>query len=171
MGYPDIEGRQAREASLRAEAQELVDDRALRCELCRRRMRYFPVRGDVVVRCYGRGYDWRCMDCAAGAVVIAAQLSGRGILPGEWFAHWHDLATAILAQYRDMSRAHARRRSALFAEALERLCMQLQVAGQLMAGYGDAVALGNVLPFRLRGGLSLSALLGRADSPSAEAPN
>ena len=29
MGYPDVEGRQARAASLRAEAQELVDDRAV----------------------------------------------------------------------------------------------------------------------------------------------
>jgi len=38
----------------------------------------------------------------AGAVVIAAQLSGRGGLPGEWFWHWHDLGAAILAQYRDM---------------------------------------------------------------------
>ena len=53
----------------------------------------------------------------------------------------------------------------------ERLCIQLQVAGHLMAGYGDAVALGNVLPFRLRGGLSPSALLGRVEAAGPQAPN
>jgi hypothetical protein len=42
------------QASLLAEAHDLVNDRALPCELCRRRMRYFPERSDVAVRCYGR---------------------------------------------------------------------------------------------------------------------
>ena len=134
------------EASVLAEAQDLVSDRALPCDLCRRRMRYFPVRGDVAVRCYGRGYGWRCLACTSGAVIVAARLSGRGILPIDWLEHWQAIAAAILAQYKDVSRAHARHRQSLYADALERLCMQLQLVGQALADSGDAVALGNVLP-------------------------
>lgn len=144
------------EASVLAEVQDLVSDRALPCELCRRRMRYFPVRGDVAVRCYGRGYAWRCLACTAGAVVVGSRLSGRGILPIDWLEHWQAIAAAILAQYRDVSRAYARHRLPLFADALERLCMQLQLVGQALADSGDAVALGNVLPLRLRASLAPS---------------
>ena len=138
------------ESSLLAEARDLVGDRALPCELCRRRMRYFPVRGDVAVRCYGRGYGWRCLACTAGAVIVGSRLSGRSILPIDWLEHWQGLAAAIMAQYKDVSRAHARHRLPLFADALERLCMQLQLVGQALADSGDAVALGNVLPLNLR---------------------
>ena len=138
------------EASLLAEAQELVSDRALPCELCRRRMRYFPARGDVVVRCYGRGYGWRCLRCTAGAVIVDSLLSQRGILPIDWLEHWQAIAAAILGQYSDLSRAYVRHRLPLFADALERLCMQLQLVGQALADSGDAVALGNVLPLNLR---------------------
>lgn len=144
------------ETSVLAEAQELVSDRALPCELCRRRMRYFPVRGDVAVRCYGRGYGWRCLACTAGAVIVGSRLSGRGILPIDWLEHWQAIAAAIMAQYKDVSRAHARHRLPLFADALERLCMQLQLVGQALADSGDAVALGNVLPLNLRASLAPS---------------
>ena len=138
------------DAVLLAEAQDLVGDRALPCELCRRRMRYFPVRGDVAVRCYGRGYGWRCLACTAGAVLVGSRLSGRGLLPIDWLEHWQAIAAAILAQYKDVSRAYARHCQPLFADALERLCMQLQLVGQALADSGDAVALGNVLPLNLR---------------------
>jgi hypothetical protein len=76
------------DAVLLAEAHDLVSDRALPCELCRRRMRYFPVRGDVAMRCYRRGYGWRCLACTAGAVIVGSRLSGRGILPIDWLEHW-----------------------------------------------------------------------------------
>lgn len=70
-----------------------------------------------------------------------------------------------------ISRVAAVVNAEVHAEAPERLCIQLQVAGQLLAGYGDAVALGNVLPFRLRGGLWSSALLGRVGAAGPQAPN
>jgi hypothetical protein len=139
------------EKSLLVEVRDLVSDRALRCELCRRRMRYFPVRGEVVVRCYGRGLGWRCMQCMAGGLVVDSYLSGRGILPMQWLEHWHAIGAAIVIQYNDVSRAYARHRLPLFADALDRLCIQLQLVGEVLADYGDAVALGNVLPFTLRG--------------------
>jgi len=138
------------EASLLAEAQDLASDRAMPCDLCRRRMRYFPVRGDVALRCYGRGYGWRCLACTSGAVIVESLLSRRGILPIDWLEHWQAIAAAIMAQYQDVSHAYARSRLPLFADALERLCMQLQLVGQALADSGDAVALGNVLPLNRR---------------------
>ena len=141
------------DAVLLAEAQDLVSDRALPCELCRRCMRYFPVRGDVAMRCYGRGYGWRCLACTAGAVIVGSRLTGRGILPIDWLEYWQAIAVAIMAQYKDVSRAYARHRLPLFADALDLLCMQLQLVGQALADSGDAVALGNVLPLNLRASL------------------
>ena len=145
--------RRSDEASVLAEAQDPVSDRALPCELCRRRMRYFPVRGNVALRGYGRGYGWRCLACTSGAVIVAARLSGRGIFPIDWLEHWQTIASAIVAQYKDVSCAYARHRLPLFADALERLCMQLQLVGQALADSGDAVALGNVLPLSRRASL------------------
>ena len=77
-------------------------------------------------------------------------MTGRGILPIDWLEHWRAIAAAIMAKCKDVSRAYARHRQPLFADALERLCMQLQLVGQALAGNGDAVALGNVLPLNLR---------------------
>jgi len=159
--------RQPDEESLLAEARDLVDDRAIRCDLCRRRMRYFPVRGEVVVRCFGRGFSWRCEGCTAGPLIVAARLSGRGILPIDWYRYWHTLATAIMEQTRDLRRAHARHRLPLFAAALERLCMQLQLVGHVLADYGDAVALGNVLPLTVRAPAPLGHRQGRTGEASA----
>ena len=158
------------EASVLAEAQDLVGDRALPCELCRRRMRYFPVRGDVAVRGYGRGYGWRCLACTAGAVIVGSRLSGRGILPIDWLEHWQAIAAAILGQYSDLSRAYVRHRLPLFADALERLCMQLQLVGSALADSGDAVALGNVLPLNLRASLGTSERRGHRGGAFAPTP-
>ena len=158
------------EASLLAEAQDLVSDRALPCDLCRRRMRYFPVRGDVAVRCYGRGYGWRCLACTVGAVVVGSHFSGRGILPIDWLRHWQAIAAAIVAQFRDVSRAHARHGLPLFADALDRLCMQLQLVGPVLADYGDAVALGNVIPLNLRASLGTGDRRGHTREVLASTP-
>lgn len=155
------------EASVLAKAQELVSGRALPCELCRRRMRYFPVRGEVVVRCFGRGLGWRCMPCMAGGIVVHSYLSGQGILPMQWLRHWQAIAAAIGIQYHDVSRAHARHRLPLFADALDSLCMQLQLVGEVLADYGDAVALGNVLPFTLAGAHMAGERRGHAGAASA----
>jgi hypothetical protein len=142
--------RQHDDESLLAEARDLVRDRAILCELCRRRMRYFPASDEEVVRGFGRGFNWRCESCMAGPLVVASRLTGRGILPIDWYRQWHTIAAAIVIQYTELSRAHARHRLPLFAAALDRLCMQLQLIGQVLADYGDAVALGNVIPLTLR---------------------
>jgi hypothetical protein len=157
--------RQPDDESLLAEARDLVRDRAILCELCRRRMRYFPASDEEAVRGFGRGFDWRCESCMAGPLVVASRLTGRGILPIDWYRHWQAIAAAIVAQYRDLSRAHARHRLPLFADALDRLCMQLQLVGQVLADYGDAVALGNVIPLNVR---QAQPAFGRRDP--AEAP-
>lgn len=159
--------RRVDDKSLLAEVRDLVSDRALRCELCRRRMRYFPVRGEVVVRCFGRGLGWRCMPCMAGGIVVHSYLSGQGILPMQWLRHWQAIAAAIGIQYHDVSRAHARHRLPLFADALDSLCMQLQLVGEVLADYGDAVALGNVLPFTLAGAHMAGERRGHAGAASA----
>ena len=46
--------RQPDDESLLAEARDLVRDRAILCELCRRRMRYFPASDEEAVRGFGR---------------------------------------------------------------------------------------------------------------------
>lgn len=161
---------QPADESLLAEAHDLVGDAAIRCELCRRCMRYFPAGDEEVVRAFGRGFSWRCEGCTAGPLIVAARLSGRGILPMDWYGHWHTIATAIMEQAQDLRRAHARHHLPLFAAALERLCMQLQLVGHVLADYGDAVALGNVLPLTVRGAMPLGhrqGQTGEASPPTA----
>jgi len=133
------------EASVLAEAQELVSDRALPCELCRRRMRYFPVRGQVTVRAFGARLNWRCMQCVAGGHMMASLLSGEGIVPADSLKLWAGMAADLLELCEELSRAHAKRPRPLFAEALERLYMQLQIAGEAIGEHADAVALRNVI--------------------------
>lgn len=162
--------RQPDEESLLAEARDLVRDRAMRCELCRRCMRYFPASDEEVVRCFGRSFAWRCESCMAAPLVVASRLSGRGILPLDWYGHWHAIAAAIVAQHRDLTRAHARHHLPLFAEALDRLCMQLQLVGQVLADFGDAVALGNVVPLTPRQAQPAGDRRGQASADSAPAP-
>ena len=139
--------------SLLAEAQDLVSDRVLQCELCQRCMRHFHLRADVAVCCCGSGYGWGYCAYTTGAVIVRSRLPGRGILPIDWLEHWQAIAAAIVAQYKDVSRAYTRHRLPLFADAVERLCMQLQLVGQALADSGDAVALGNVLPLSRRASL------------------
>ncbi len=133
------------EASLLAEAHDLVSDRALPCELCRRRMRYFPVRGQVTVRAFGPRLNWRCMQCVAGGHMMASLLSGDGIVPADSLKLWVGMAGDLLEQCEELSRAHTKRPRPLFAEALDRLYMQLQIAGEAIAEHADAVALRNVV--------------------------
>ena len=112
-------------ASLLAEAQDLVSDRALPCDLCRRRVRYFSVRGDVAMRCYGRGYR-----CAVWPVPRGLLSSGRTcrvrascrssrLNTGRRLRRRYWLSTEMSAE------PIARHRQPLFVDDLERLCLQL----------------------------------------------
>lgn len=93
------------EANLLAEAHDLVSDRALPCELCRRRMRYFLVHGQVAVRAFGVRLNSRCMQCVAGGHMMPALLSGVGILPADSLKLWAGMAAALLDQPEELSRA------------------------------------------------------------------
>jgi hypothetical protein len=68
---------------MRAEAQELVEDRAVPCELCRQRMRYWPVGKKTVQRAAGRYYSWRCDGCFFVGDIVAAALAGQTLSPVE----------------------------------------------------------------------------------------
>ena len=133
------------EESLLAEADELVRDRAIRCDRCRRSMRFFPVRGGVAVRAFGRLHGWRCIDCLVGSRMVASYLSGVGIVPADWLALCQGLAADVMAQLDELRRAHARQPRAVLAEALDRLCMQLQILGEAIADHADAAAMDNVV--------------------------
>ncbi len=133
------------EENLLAEAAELVTDRAIRCDRCRRSMRFFPLRAGVAVRAFGRSHSWRCTDCLIGSQLLASYLSGVGIVPADWLALCQDLAADVLAQLDELKRAHARTPQTVFAEALDRLCMQLQILGEAVADHADAAALDNVI--------------------------
>lgn len=127
------------------EALDLVRDRALPCDRCRRRMRYFPTRGAVAVRAFGRRHGWRCFDCLVGSRLVASYLSGVGIVPADWLALCQELAADVAAQFDELRQAHARQPREVFAEAIDRLCMQLQILGEAIADHADAVALANVI--------------------------
>jgi len=59
------------DGSLLAEADDLVQDRAIRCDRCRRSMRSFPSRKGVAVRAFGRLHGGRCIDCLVGSRMVA----------------------------------------------------------------------------------------------------
>lgn len=136
------------EASLLAEAHGLVSDRALPCELCRRRLRYFPVRGQVAARAFGVRLNWRCMQCVAGGHMMSSLLTGEGILPADWLKLRAGMAADLPELCEELSRAHAKRPRPLFAAALKRLYMQLQIAGEAIAEHADAAAQRSVLGMR-----------------------
>jgi len=145
MGGSGSNRSQGAGSDLVGEALELVRDRALSCDRCRRRMRYFPTRGAVAVRAFGRMHSWRCFDCLIGSRLLASYLSGVGIVPADWLALCQELAAEVAAQLDELRQAHARQPRAVFAEALDRLCMQLQILGEAIADHADAAALANVI--------------------------
>ena len=85
-------------------------------------MRYFLVRGPVTVRAFGRRNNWRCRDCIAGGRMLAARMSGEGMLPADWLRRYADLAAD-----------------------LDCLCMQLHIVGEAVADDAEAATLGNVI--------------------------
>lgn len=133
------------EESLLAEADELVRDRAIRCDRCRRGMRFFPSREGMAVRAFGRSHSWRCTDCVVGSRLVVSYLSGVGIVPADWLALCQGLAADVTAHFDELRRAHARQPRAVLAEALDRLCMQLQSLGEAIADHADAADLDNVI--------------------------
>lgn len=112
-----------RQERLIVEARDLVADLAQRCQHCRKRMRYFPDRGQTVRRAAGRTNAWRCDACYFGSERLLAALEGRELSP---VAIWQGLyrQTEVLWEHFEELRQEVA--SELFAEAIERLCMQLQ---------------------------------------------
>jgi len=157
------------EESLLAEADELVRDRAVRCDRCRRGMRFFPLRSGVAVRAFGRLHGWRCIDCLVGSRMVASYLFGVGIVPADWLAMCQELAADVVAQFDELRRAHAREPRAVFADALDRLCMQLQILGEAIADHADAAALDNVIELSRHRAERTQAARGEPDPPSAHA--
>ena len=121
------------------------------------------------MRCFGRGYGWRCLACCAGAVIVDSLLSRRGIPPVDWLGPWQAIAVAIVAQYCDVSRAYASHHPPLFVDAVEWLCMPLRVVGEALAERGNAVAEGNVLPLDPRALLVPGGQRGHTGQPIAPA--
>lgn len=91
------------EGSLLAEAQNPASDRALPCKLCRRRMRYVPVRGHAAVRAFGVRLNWRCMQCVAGGYRMPSLRAGEGILPADSLKLWAGMAADLLEQCEELS--------------------------------------------------------------------
>jgi hypothetical protein len=164
MGTHQLETQQQRWRRINREAQDLVEDRGRPCDLCRRRMRYFPVRGRVVVRAPSRYLGWRCITCAFSSLYFSAMLSGKGVSPKEQRECMQSLAVDLVEQFGDLS---SEQTTPLFEEARERLCRQMQAVGEAMATYEDSMELGNIIVFQ-KPLLPLSAVSIRADdSPSA----
>jgi hypothetical protein len=155
--------------SLLAEADELVADRAIRCERCRRRMRFFPSREGVAVRAFGRSHGFRCTDCLSGSRLLASYLSGVGIVPADWVALFQNLAADVMAQLDELQRAHARKPRSAFAEAIDRLHMQLQLLGADLADLADAAALDNVIELSRHRAQRSASPRGQPLPPSAHA--
>ena len=115
-----------------AEAQDLVDDRALRCELCQRRMRYWPVGEKTVQRAAGRYFSWRCDGCFFAGEIVAAALAGHALSPVQLREGRLQQAAALTEHLEELQ---AEPPSELLTAALERLGLQLQAIGeQIEAG-------------------------------------
>ncbi len=56
-----------------------------------------------------------------------------------------DLAADVMALLDEPRCAHARKPWAVLADALDRLCMQLQILGEAIADPADAAAMDNVI--------------------------
>lgn len=123
-----------------AEARDLVEDRALPCELCRQRMRYWPVGPKTVQRAAGRYYSWRCDGCFFAGAVVAAALAGQTVSPAEIQKGRCQQAVALTEHLEELLAAPP---SELYAAALTRLGLQLQAAAEQIEAVSAAIARGN----------------------------
>ncbi|HRI49666.1 MAG TPA: hypothetical protein PLW65_05745 [Pseudomonadota bacterium] len=122
-----------------AEAQDLVEDRALRCELCQRRMRYWPVGEKTVQRAAGRYFSWRCDGCFFAGEIVAAALAGHALSPVQLREGRLQQAAAVTEHLEELQ---AEPPSELVAAALERLGLQLQALAEQIEAATTAIARG-----------------------------
>lgn len=167
MGRQRQETRKQRRLRLIAEAQDLVEDRARLCDLCRRRMRYFPVRGETIVRNPARQWSWRCYACASSPMRIAAFLAGQGIPVEKELEYCRQIAADLVERFEELKREKA---TPLLDEAMERLCWQMQAMGEAMSLCEEAIALGNLIVMKRPRGQPAIAALRSPDLPSASSP-
>lgn len=122
-----------------AEAQELVDDHAVRCDLCQERMRYWPSGAKTKVRAAGRYFSWRCDGCFFACEVVAAALAGDPFSPVQL---WHGRMAQAQALTEHFAELAAEPPSELAAAALERLGLQLQAVAEQLEAAAAAIARG-----------------------------
>jgi hypothetical protein len=128
-----------RRRRLVAEAQELVDDQAVRCELCQRRMRYWPAAEKTVQRAAGRYFSWRCDGCFFAGEIVAAALAGHTLSPVQLREGRLQQAAAVTEHLAELQTEPA---CELFDAALERLGLQLQALGEQIEAATVAIARG-----------------------------
>ena len=121
------------------EAQDLVADRALPCELCRQRMRYWPVGKKTVQRAAGRYFSWRCDVCFFAGQVVAAALAGHALSPVEIRQGRWQQVVALTEHLEELQSAPP---SELFEAAMDRLGLQLQAMAEQIDALTAAIARG-----------------------------
>lgn len=122
-----------------AEAKELVEDRAVRCELCRQRMRYWPVGSKTRLRAAGRYFSWRCDGCFFAGDIVAAALAGDAFSPVQL---WQGRMAQAEALSEHLAELAGEPPSELTDAALARLGLQLQAVAEQLAAAATAIARG-----------------------------
>jgi hypothetical protein len=110
-----------------AEARDLVEDRPRSCELCRRRMRYWPDGEKTTQRAFGRYFSWRCDLCFFVSDIVVAALAGHTLSPVQVLRGRLIQAEALTAHLDELMSARA---DELLDAAMDELCRQLQLVGE-----------------------------------------
>lgn len=111
------------------EARDLVEDRPRSCELCRRRMRYWPDGEQTIQRGFGRYFSWRCDVCFFVSDIVVAALAGHAISPVQVLRGRLVQAEALTAHLDELLSVPAPADELLDA-AMDELCRQLQLVGE-----------------------------------------
>lgn len=128
-----------RQRRILAEARELVEDQAVRCELCQERMRYWPSGAKTKLRAAGRYFSWRCDGCFFACEVVAAALAGDSFSPVQL---WQGRMSQALALTEHLEELAAQPPSELGTAALERLGLQLQTVAEQLDAAAAAITRG-----------------------------
>lgn len=115
-----------------AEVEELANNQARRCWICKQRVRFLPRQPGAVMRAAGRGWSDRCTTCVLSPYLVWSVLMEQrpsAESPGQ---ARRSQAKAVLAQVRDIEQLPP---SLKREQALEMLYLQLQqLAEELSAG-------------------------------------
>lgn len=125
-----------------AEAQDLVDDTAIRCELCGDRMRYWPVGVKTKLRAAGRYFSWRCDGCFFASELVAAALAGDKFSPVQLWHGRMSQAHALTEHFNELVDEQAAQPAELLDDALARLGLQLQAVAEQLEAAAAAIARG-----------------------------